>query len=128
MLIDLPAVSFGFYHFAHIMLLRYKPGPKFAIRNVENLSDTDVRTQAFGKHRYVLITIASNPIARTRHLRGEQQLTGDCATGDYRLPYHLHLGTARMQFWREGPSGTDPEQFRKTSRLANNMDHQRTES
>ncbi|CAG5188981.1 uncharacterized protein ALTATR162_LOCUS12076 [Alternaria atra] len=38
---DWHTVSFGFYHFAHIMLLRYKPGPKFAIRNVENLSDTD---------------------------------------------------------------------------------------
>ncbi|CAG5181767.1 uncharacterized protein ALTATR162_LOCUS9824 [Alternaria atra] len=38
---DWHTVSFGYYHFAHIMLLRYKPGPKFAIRNVENLSDTD---------------------------------------------------------------------------------------
>jgi len=37
-------VSFGFYHFACIMLLRYKPGPKFAIRNVGSLSPTDVRT------------------------------------------------------------------------------------
>jgi hypothetical protein len=58
MLTDLLAVSFGFYHFAHIMLLRYRPGPKFAIRNVGSLSGTDVRTQAIEKHCYVLITIA----------------------------------------------------------------------
>ncbi|KAH6872616.1 hypothetical protein BKA58DRAFT_438723 [Alternaria rosae] len=38
---DWHAVSFGFYHFACIMLLRYKPGPKFAIRNVGSLSETD---------------------------------------------------------------------------------------
>ncbi|RAR07228.1 c6 zinc finger-like protein [Stemphylium lycopersici] len=38
---DWHAVSFGFYHFACIMLLRYRPGPKFAIRNVGSLSDTD---------------------------------------------------------------------------------------
>ena len=97
MLKDLSAVSFGFYHFAYIMLLRYKPGPKFGFRNVGTLSDTEARNQAIGKHHHVLITIASNPIARTRHLRGEQQLTRDCATGDYRLPYHFHLGTACMQ-------------------------------
>jgi hypothetical protein len=35
-------VSFGFYHFACIMLLTYKPGPKFAIRNTASLSDTNV--------------------------------------------------------------------------------------
>jgi hypothetical protein len=38
---DWHTVSFGFYHFACIMLLRYKPGPKFAIRNVGILSETD---------------------------------------------------------------------------------------
>ncbi|KAH7378844.1 hypothetical protein BKA66DRAFT_421085 [Pyrenochaeta sp. MPI-SDFR-AT-0127] len=38
---DWHAVSFGFYHFACIMLLSYKPGPKFAIRNTNRLSDTD---------------------------------------------------------------------------------------
>jgi hypothetical protein len=38
---DWHTVSFGFYHFACIMLLRYKPGPKFAIRNVGSLSETD---------------------------------------------------------------------------------------
>lgn len=38
-----PAVlSFGFYHFARILLLTYKPGPKFAIRNATGLSDTNV--------------------------------------------------------------------------------------
>jgi hypothetical protein len=43
-------VSFGFYHFACIMLLTYKPGPKFAIRNTASLSDTNVsgrRTEPF---------------------------------------------------------------------------------
>ncbi|CAO2656288.1 Nn.00g050910.m01.CDS01 [Neocucurbitaria sp. VM-36] len=38
---DWHVVSFGFYHFACILLLSYKPGPKFAIRNVERLSDSD---------------------------------------------------------------------------------------
>ena len=70
MLTDVSAVSFGFYHLAHIMLLRYKPGPKFAIRNVESFSETNVSTRAIEKHRHVLITIASNLVARTRHLRG----------------------------------------------------------
>jgi hypothetical protein len=64
------AVSFGFYHFACIMLLRYKPGPKFAIRNVGILSETDVRTQAIQKRNYLLIQTASNSGACTRHLRG----------------------------------------------------------
>lgn len=35
-------VSYGFYHFSCILLLSYKPGPKFAIRNTESLSATDV--------------------------------------------------------------------------------------
>jgi hypothetical protein len=39
---DWHIVSFGFYHFACIMLLTYKPGPKFAIRNTASLSDTNV--------------------------------------------------------------------------------------
>jgi hypothetical protein len=38
----LAVVSFAFYHFACILLLTYKPGPKFAIRNVTSLSDTNV--------------------------------------------------------------------------------------
>ncbi|KAH7394079.1 hypothetical protein DE146DRAFT_765693 [Phaeosphaeria sp. MPI-PUGE-AT-0046c] len=33
------AISFGFYHFACLMLLTYKPGPKFAIHNVASLSE-----------------------------------------------------------------------------------------
>jgi hypothetical protein len=49
MITDLLAISFEFYHFAHIMLLHYKSGPKFAISNVGNPSDTDVRTQAMEK-------------------------------------------------------------------------------
>jgi hypothetical protein len=68
-LTNLSAVSFGFYHFACIMLLRYKPGPKFAIRNVGSLSETDVRTPATKKNIYLLIQTASNLIACTRHLR-----------------------------------------------------------
>ncbi|KAL6709445.1 hypothetical protein ACN47E_001380 [Coniothyrium glycines] len=43
---DWHAVSFGFYHFACIMLLSYKPGPKFAIRNVDRLSDKDILDHA----------------------------------------------------------------------------------
>lgn len=35
-------MSFGFYHFACILLLTYKPGPKFAIRNMSILSDASV--------------------------------------------------------------------------------------
>jgi hypothetical protein len=71
MLTDLPVVSFSFYHFACIMLLRYKPGPKFAIRNVGSSSDTDVRTQAFEIQVQLLIEIASNPRTRTRHMRSQ---------------------------------------------------------
>ncbi|KAA8617327.1 C6 transcription factor [Pyrenophora tritici-repentis] len=41
---DWHTISFAFYHFAHIMLLRYRPGPKFAICNVGSLSDTNVKT------------------------------------------------------------------------------------
>jgi len=35
-------MSFGFYHFACILLLTYKPGPKFAIRNMSNPSNSSV--------------------------------------------------------------------------------------
>jgi hypothetical protein len=35
------AVSFSFYHFACILLLIYKPGPKFAIRSAQSLSDSN---------------------------------------------------------------------------------------
>ncbi|KAI8939425.1 hypothetical protein NX059_003205 [Plenodomus lindquistii] len=38
---DWHAMAFGFYHFSCIMLLSYKPGPKFAIRTVGRLSETD---------------------------------------------------------------------------------------
>ena len=38
------AISFMFYHCSCILLLSYKPGPKFVIRRVPStLSDTDVR-------------------------------------------------------------------------------------
>jgi hypothetical protein len=38
------AISFIFYHCSCILLLSYKPGPKFVIRRVPStLSDTDVR-------------------------------------------------------------------------------------
>ncbi|KAH8724578.1 hypothetical protein GQ44DRAFT_727654 [Phaeosphaeriaceae sp. PMI808] len=40
---DWHVLSFGFYHFACILLLTYKPGPKFAIRNVSRLSDTNLQ-------------------------------------------------------------------------------------
>jgi hypothetical protein len=69
MLTTLSAVSFGFYHFAYIMLLRYKPGPKFAIRNVGSLSETDVRTPGIKKNNYLFIQTASDLSACTRHLR-----------------------------------------------------------
>ncbi|KAF1946679.1 hypothetical protein EJ02DRAFT_366843 [Clathrospora elynae] len=39
---DWHVLAFGFFHFSCIMLLRYKPGPKFAIRNVGRLTDTDL--------------------------------------------------------------------------------------
>ncbi|KAF3004873.1 hypothetical protein E8E13_005830 [Curvularia kusanoi] len=38
---DWHAVAFGLYHFACIMLHGFKPGPRFAIRTVENLSSKD---------------------------------------------------------------------------------------
>ncbi|KAF2033358.1 hypothetical protein EK21DRAFT_58774 [Setomelanomma holmii] len=40
---DWHVVSFGSYHFACILLLTYKPGPKFAIRNVSSLSATNLQ-------------------------------------------------------------------------------------
>lgn len=51
MLICRTAMSFGFYHFACILLLAYKPGPKFAIRNVDSQSDVNVGTL----HRLLLL-------------------------------------------------------------------------
>jgi hypothetical protein len=36
------AVAFGLYHFSCIMLLSFKPGPRFAIRNIARISSTDV--------------------------------------------------------------------------------------
>lgn len=37
------ALAFGFYHFSCIMLLLYKPGPKFAFRILgRELSDIEV--------------------------------------------------------------------------------------
>ena len=39
---NFPVVSFGFYHFACIMLLTYRPGPKFAVYNAASLSDANV--------------------------------------------------------------------------------------
>ncbi len=37
------AVAFGLYHFACIMLHSFKPGPRFAIRSVGSLLNTDVK-------------------------------------------------------------------------------------
>jgi hypothetical protein len=39
---DMHVIAFGFYHFTCILLLLYKPGPKFAMRNIgRELSPTD---------------------------------------------------------------------------------------
>ncbi|KAH6637472.1 hypothetical protein C7974DRAFT_141897 [Boeremia exigua] len=38
---DWHAVAFGLYHFACLMLHSFKPGPRFAIRSVGSLSNTD---------------------------------------------------------------------------------------
>ena len=42
---SLTALSFVFYHFACLMLLTYKPGPKFAIHNAASLSELNVSCQ-----------------------------------------------------------------------------------
>lgn len=52
------------------MLLRYKPGPKFAIRNVGSLSETDVRTKVTKQHEHLLIEVESDLDACSRHFRG----------------------------------------------------------
>ena len=39
---DIAVVSFVFYNFACILLLSYRPSPKFAIRNARKLSDINV--------------------------------------------------------------------------------------
>lgn len=38
---DWHVMAFGFFHLSCMMLLSYKPGPKFAVRNVARLSETD---------------------------------------------------------------------------------------
>ncbi|KAF2851093.1 hypothetical protein T440DRAFT_68060 [Plenodomus tracheiphilus IPT5] len=38
---DWHVMAFAFYHLSCLMLLSYKPGPKFAIRNIGRLSETD---------------------------------------------------------------------------------------
>jgi hypothetical protein len=58
MLTYLVVVSFGFYHFACIMLLTYKPGPKFAIRNPASLSDTNVSVRGT-RFQYTLTNFGS---------------------------------------------------------------------
>jgi hypothetical protein len=46
-------VSFGFYHFACIMLRTYRPGPKFAVYNAASLSDANVGIYATHVHEYL---------------------------------------------------------------------------
>ena len=95
----LPAISFSFYHFACIMLLRYKPGPKFAIRNVGRSSETDVSAEVSQLELRLLIYTGRNPVTCSSHMRCQQELTGDWTTGDHSVPHHLHLG----------PTGVRPE-------------------
>ncbi|KAI4930008.1 hypothetical protein J4E85_004630 [Alternaria conjuncta] len=45
-------------------------GPKFAIRNVGSLSETDVRTKVTKQHEHLLIEVESDLDACSRHFRG----------------------------------------------------------
>jgi hypothetical protein len=72
-------VSFGFYHFACIMLLTYKPGPKFAIRNAASLSDTNVSLSSYHSPHSLLTPILSissstTPVLYAVHANARQGL------------------------------------------------------
>ncbi|UPX19590.1 uncharacterized protein EKO05_0009849 [Ascochyta rabiei] len=66
---DWHAVAFGLYHFSCIMLLSFKPGPRFAIRNVGRLSSTDLSYPHTATSRGSLIVSASDFGACTRNMR-----------------------------------------------------------
>jgi hypothetical protein len=96
------AISFCFYHFACIMLLRYKPGPKFAIRNVGSSKEAEVRAEVLRLQLQLLTYTDQNSVTCPSNMRCKQELTGDCTTGDHSMPHHLHLGTVGIRSEREG--------------------------
>lgn len=117
-------ISFGFYHFACILLLTYMPDPKFANRNAVSLSETNVST--FRTFTLLsLMCLAKNPGACSPYMRRMQMFSGDWATFHYCLPHNIHLGTACIGSKRAGWNITNPRRLSTESLLAHYLDHER---
>jgi hypothetical protein len=122
-LTDHAVISFGFYHFACILLLTYKPGPKFAIHNAVSLSETNV-----GIFRFLILRLlmwsATNPGACSSHMRRVQVRPRDWTTLNHCLPHNIYLGTAGIGSKRTGGDRCYPRRFRTKPFLAHYLDHQ----
>ncbi|KAJ5137621.1 hypothetical protein N7476_008314 [Penicillium atrosanguineum] len=80
---DWHIMAFGYYHLACMLLVIYKPSPKFAVRGVHG-----------GAH--------PGHEARSRNLWCMQQFPFDGAIVDHTLSFHLYLGSLDDGFGRKG--------------------------
>lgn len=105
------------------MLYSFKPGPRFAIRSVGSLSNTDV--SALRWFRWLPLTLsASSPGARTCNLWCMPQYPRDGTALDYSMPHHLRLGTAGFRGTRERRDRPASRGVREDACMADYLDRQ----
>lgn len=98
------AVAFLFFHLSCILLLVYKPGPKFAIRSMKD-KPSEEEVSLLTKRRLVPLMIAGTDSgSRPRNMWMLQELTDHSSLSDNSMSHHFHLGTASVR-WQRAAGG-----------------------
>ena len=80
-------VAYGYYHLACILLLRYKPGPKFAMRNIgASLTDEEVRVFMI---KYTITRL--NHLVQYQILEHAHAICGACNSSPETVPIIITL-------------------------------------
>lgn len=89
----LVVMAFGFYHLACMLLVIYKPSPKFAVRGVHGTArESDVSSGSCCRaNEFSLTSSDSSHDARSRNLWGMQQFSLDGAIADHALSFYFHM-------------------------------------
>jgi hypothetical protein len=122
-------MSSTYFHFSSILLLNYKPGPKFAIRSVlGKLSETDVSSFPQEHMEESLLNAADpNPRTRTQDLRQLQEFAIRRLKPYHPLPHDLHMGAAHIPRRGTGRGSGDVSIAPKHSQVADYLDHRRAQ-
>lgn len=86
-------MAFGYYHLACMLLVIYKPSPKFAVRGVHGTArESDVSSDvSCGVNEFSLTPSDPGHEARSRNLWCMQQFPFDGAIVNHALSFHLYL-------------------------------------